>query len=194
MKPAPARRVAYAHPWFSIPPAEPCLRRRARLRPGRPRRSRSTSHTFRADLRLGDIPCPARGDLDAAPATALRPKGPCCRRVRRCPDCPGPAAQPLGRRLLLSCLQRSLTRLAPGASGSAVERRLAACALSARRAIHFSQVVLAPCRQPATTIRALVASCWRGTPTIARVSTTWSGCAGRTAFAARAVSVVPAGD
>ncbi len=41
-------------------------------------------------------------------------------------------AQPLGRRLLLSCLQRSLTRLAPGASGPDVERRLAACALSAR--------------------------------------------------------------
>jgi hypothetical protein len=44
---------------------------------------------------------------------------------------PGPAAQPLGRPLLLSCLQRSLTRLAPGASGPDVERRLAACALSA---------------------------------------------------------------
>lgn len=33
VKPAPARRVAYAHPWFSTPPAEPCLRRQARLGP-----------------------------------------------------------------------------------------------------------------------------------------------------------------
>ncbi len=35
--------------------ASPAIGRRARLRPGRPRRSRSTSHAFRTDLRLGDI-------------------------------------------------------------------------------------------------------------------------------------------
>ena len=29
---------------------------------------------------------------DAAPATALRPEGPCCAKVRRCPDCPTAAA------------------------------------------------------------------------------------------------------
>jgi hypothetical protein len=51
--------------------------------------------------------------------------------------CPGPAPQPPGRRLLLSCLQRSLTRLAPGASGPDVERRLGGvCAFRAKRAPH----------------------------------------------------------
>ena len=29
---------------------------------------------------------------DAAPPTALRPEGPCCATLRRCPDCPGAAA------------------------------------------------------------------------------------------------------
>ena len=94
-------------------------------------RSHSTARAFGAALRLGDIPCPAKGDLDAAPATALRPKGPCCRRVRRCPDCPeGVAPTPVAR-LLLSCLQHPVIWLARDASGLAVERSRASCSLSA---------------------------------------------------------------
>ena len=66
----------------------------------------------RACERKGDIPRPRRGRprrrrgarfrggllaaaeiADAAPATALRPEGPCCAKVRRCPDCPVAAAR-----------------------------------------------------------------------------------------------------
>jgi hypothetical protein len=61
---------------------------------------------------------------------------------------PGPAAQPMGRPLLLSCLQRSLTRLAPGASGPDVERRLAACALSAQSWCELGASHRAPCNSP----------------------------------------------
>jgi hypothetical protein len=39
----------------------------------------------------------AKGDLDAAPATALRPEGPCCARLRRCRDCPEGAASRTAR-------------------------------------------------------------------------------------------------
>ena len=52
----------------------------------------SPSVPRRAGHPFGDIPRPARGELDAAAATALRPEGRCCRRVRRCPDCPGAVA------------------------------------------------------------------------------------------------------
>ena len=61
-------------------------------------------------------------------------------------------------------------------------------------AIHLSQVGSGSCRQLATTIRARTASCWHGSQTITRASTTWSGCAGRTDSAAHGASVVPAGD
>ncbi len=85
--------------------------------------------------RIGDIPCPARGDLDAAPPTALKPGGSCCRRLRRCPDWPGAATRPLAARLPLWCLQRPLATSGHLASTprieSAVERSRAACALSA---------------------------------------------------------------
>jgi hypothetical protein len=84
----------------------PWLHSTDRGRPGgRSLRSRSRS---RAGLCLGDIPRPRQGRsrrrrgarfrgglpaaaevADAAPATALRPEGPCCPWVRRCRDCPG---------------------------------------------------------------------------------------------------------
>ena len=69
---------------------------------------------------------------DAAPATALRPWGPCCARLRRCPDCPIPAVRPPAGALLLCCLQDSIAWLAPGASRSPwrARGRLALSALS----------------------------------------------------------------
>jgi hypothetical protein len=66
-----------------------------------------TSLTGRALLRsgrlwfrccFGDIPRPARGDLGAARATALRPEGPCCPRLRRRRDCPEGAVLSSSRR------------------------------------------------------------------------------------------------
>ena len=47
---------------------------------------------------------PRRRVADAAPATALRPEGPCSARVRRCRDCPIAAVLAIPGRLLLSCL------------------------------------------------------------------------------------------
>ena len=38
---------------------------------------------------------------DAAPATALRPEGPCCAKVRRCPDCPKSTVRAVLPRLLI---------------------------------------------------------------------------------------------
>jgi len=60
---------------------------------------------------------------DAAPATALRPEGPSCARLRRCPDCPEALARPAGATiagiaaLLLACLQTSPARLGVGSPG-----------------------------------------------------------------------------
>jgi len=67
----------------------------------------------RADDAYGDISRPPRGDLDAARATALRPEGPCCPRLRRRRDCPIPPARAQAASLLLSCLQRFGDQLAP---------------------------------------------------------------------------------
>jgi hypothetical protein len=54
---------------------------------GRPRRRR--------DVRFRGGPPAAAEVADAASATALRPEGPCCAKVRRCPDCPiGAVSEP----------------------------------------------------------------------------------------------------
>ena len=79
-------------------------------------RSHPPSRGHGADERFGDIPRPGQGRprrrrgarfrggppaevADAAPATALRPERPCCARVRRCRDCPFPAASRQSGRL-----------------------------------------------------------------------------------------------
>jgi hypothetical protein len=57
---------------------------------------------------------------DAAPATALRPEGPSCARLRRCPDCPVPAASGGTDRVeswLLAC-ERSSARSIAGVAAS----------------------------------------------------------------------------
>jgi hypothetical protein len=66
-------------------------------------------------------------------------------------------------------------------------------ALCAEWAIHLSQVVSGSCRRRVETIRALMASCGRGSLMMTRASTTWSGCAGRRGSAVRAVSAERAG-
>jgi hypothetical protein len=91
-----------------------------------------TSLTGRALLRsgrlwfrccFGDIPRPARGDLGAARATALRPEGPCCPRSRRRRDCPDPVVvrRPCadGRAAPLVALRKS----APSVSGEQSDRQ-----------------------------------------------------------------------
>jgi hypothetical protein len=52
-------------------------------RPGRGRPQRRRGARFRGGLLA------AAEVADAAPDTALTPEGPCCARLRRCPDCPG---------------------------------------------------------------------------------------------------------
>jgi hypothetical protein len=67
-------------------------------RPGRGRPRRRRGARFRGGL-------PAAAEVaDAAPATALRPEGPCRAKVRRCPDCPNSAVRAVPPRLLLLCL------------------------------------------------------------------------------------------
>ena len=96
-------------PLCSIGHRGACERKGDIPRPGRGRPRRRRDVRFRGGL-------PAAAEVaDAAPATPLRPEGPCCAKVRRCPDCPIGVARPRWRRLLLSCLQFPLARLAVGA-------------------------------------------------------------------------------
>jgi hypothetical protein len=74
------------------------LTARATFRSGRGRPRRRRGARFRDRLLA------AAEVADAAPATALRPKGRCCERLRRCPDCPKSAARAVLPMLMLLCL------------------------------------------------------------------------------------------
>ena len=67
-----------------------------RPREGRPRRRRGARSRGR--------PPAARRVTDAAPATALRPEGPCSAGVRRCRDCPIAVLRAMPAKLPLLCL------------------------------------------------------------------------------------------
>jgi len=107
-------------------------------RPGRRRSQRRRGARFRDGL------LDAAEVADAAPATALRPKGPCCARLRRCPDCPVAAVRRRRARWLLRHGWSSLPRRASVARDSSDPvTRGARAAASARSATHKSRAPFA---------------------------------------------------